>query len=40
MPEKNPVKVLRDGVMGDEDSYQVLKVVVAYILNAEIINNE
>ena len=35
-----PVKVLRDGVMGSEDSSEVVKVVVAYILNAEIINNE
>ena len=35
-----PVKVLRDGVMGDEDSSWVVKVVVAYIPNAEIVNNE
>ena len=34
-----PVEVLRDGVSGGEDSSQVVKVVVAYILNAEIINN-
>ena len=33
-------KVLRDGVMGGEDSLSVVKVVVAYILNSEIINNE
>ena len=38
--KKIPVEVLRDGVMGGEDSSQVVKVVVAYILNAEIINNE
>ena len=41
MQEKNsPFKVLHDGVMGGEDSSRVVKVVVAYILNAKIINNE
>ena len=41
MQEKNfPFKVLHDGVMGGEDSSEVVKVVVSYILNAEIINNE
>ena len=41
MPEKKfPVEVLRDGVMGGEDSSQVVKVVVSYILNVKIINYE
>ena len=35
-----PFEVLYDGVMGGEDSSEVVKVLVAYILNAEIINNE
>ena len=37
--KKNLVKVLLDGIIGGEDSSEVVKVVVAYILNAEIINN-
>ena len=40
MPENFPVQVLCDGVMGGKDSSQVVKVVLAYILNAKIINNE
>ena len=40
MPENFPVQVLRDGVMGGKDSSQVVKVVLAYRLNAEIIKNE
>ena len=35
-----PFEVLRDGAMGGEDSSEVVKVVVVYILNSEIINNE
>ena len=33
-------KFLRDGVMSGEDSSYVVKVVIAYILNDKIINNE
>ena len=35
-----PFEVLYDGVMGGEDSSEVVKVLVTYILNAKIINNE
>ena len=40
MPEKFPVEVLRDCLMVGEGSSEVVKVVVAYILDAEIISNE
>ena len=40
MPAIFTVEVLHDVAMGGEDSYQVAKLVVAYIFNAEIINNE
>ena len=35
-----PVEVFRDCVMVFEDSSEVVKVVVTYILDAKIINNE
>ena len=40
MPAIFSVEVLRDCVMVGEDSSEVVKVVVAYILDAEIISNE